>query len=114
MRNISLIFRRVAKTLTLFAILGLAVQSVQAQDIKEGESIVKAYCTAGHAVDRDVIGPALKGSTERFEMEFLIKWVRNSQALVQAGDPDAVKRFEDHNKMMMPPCPTLSGDIIKN
>jgi predicted CXXCH cytochrome family protein len=114
MRNISLIFRRVAKTLTLFAVLGLAFQSVQAQDIKEGESIFKQNCTACHAVDRDVIGPALKGSTERFEMDWLIKWVRNSQSLVQAGDPVAVKLFEDHNKMMMPPFPTLSDDNIKN
>ena len=94
--------------------LGFAVQSVQAQDIKEGESIFKQSCTACHAVDRDVIGPALKGATERFEIDWLIKWVRNSQALVQAGDPDAVKLFEDHNKMMMPPFPTLSDDNIKN
>ncbi|HLT41071.1 MAG TPA: cytochrome c3 family protein [Sphingobacteriaceae bacterium] len=114
MRNISLIFRRVAKTLTLFAVLGLAFQSVQAQDIKEGESIFKQNCTACHAIERDLIGPALKGSTERFEMDWLIKWVRNSQSLVQAGDPLAVELFEAHNKMMMPPFPTLSDENITN
>lgn len=114
MRNISLIFRRVAKTLTLFTILGFAVQSVQAQDIKEGESIFKQSCTACHAVERDVIGPALKGATDRFEMDFLIKWVRNSQALVQAGDPLAVELFETHNKIVMPAFVTLTDENITN
>lgn len=114
MRNISFIFRRVAVALTLFSVLGLGLQSVQAQDIKEGESIFKQSCSACHAIDRDVIGPALKGSTERFDMDFLIKWVKNSQAMVQAGDPVAVELFESHNKIVMPPFPTLSDQNIEN
>lgn len=114
MRNISLVFRRVAKAITLFAVLGLAVQSVHAQDIKEGESIFKQSCSACHAVDRDVIGPALKGATERFEEEWLIKWVRNSQALIQSGDELAIQIFEDHNKIVMSAFPDLSDDQIKN
>ena len=114
MRNISLIFRCVTKALTLFVVLGFAVQSVQAQDIKEGESIFKQNCSAFHAVDRAVIGPALKGSNERFEKDWLIKWVRNSQALVQAGDAQAVELYEANNKMMMPAFPTLSDENITN
>lgn len=114
MRNVSLVFRRMAKTLTLIAVLGLAFLPVRAQDIKEGESIFKQQCTACHAVERDLIGPALKGSTERFEMDWLIKWIRNSQALVQAGDPQAVELFEEYNKVVMPAFPSLTDENIEN
>jgi len=114
MRNISLIFRRVAKSITLVAALSMATFFVQAQDIKEGESLFKSDCSACHAIDRDVIGPALKGVNERHDEEWLISWIHNSQALIASGDETAVKLFEDHNNLMMPPFPTLTDDNIRS
>ncbi len=114
MRNISLIFRRVAKSVALVAILSMATLFVQAQDIKEGESLFKADCSACHGVDRAVIGPALKGVSERHDEAWLISWIQNSQALIASGDEAAIKLFEEHNKLMMPAFPTLSEDNIRN
>ena len=114
MRNISLIFRRVAKSILLVVSLSMATLFVQAQDIKEGESLFKSDCSACHGVDRAVIGPALKGATERHDAEWLVSWVKNSQAMIAAGDEVAVKLFEEHNKMMMPAFPSLSDENIKN
>lgn len=114
MRNISLIFRRVAKSFILVMSLSMATLFVQAQDIKEGEALFKSDCSACHGVDRAVIGPALKGATERHDEAWLISWVKNSQALIASGDEVAVKLFEDHNKMMMPAFPSLSDESIKS
>src|SRR5690606_32390587 len=114
MRNISLIFRRVAKSVALLAILSMATLFVQAQDIKEGESLFKADCSACHGVDRAVIGPALKGATVRHDEAWLISWIQNSSALIASGDETAIKLFEDHNKLMMPAFPTLTEDNIRN
>lgn len=114
MRNISLFFRRVASSLILVTTLSMASLVVQAQDIKEGESLFKTNCAACHGVDRAVIGPALKGTTERHDQEWLISWVKNSQALIASGDQTAVALFEEWNKSMMPPFPTLSDEQIIN
>ena len=114
MRNISFIFRRVAKSITLVAALSMATFFAQAQDIKEGESLFKADCSACHAVDRQVIGPALKGMSERHEEEWLISWIRNSQALIASGDETAIQIYEEHNKLMMPPFPTYTDDNVRS
>lgn len=113
MRNISLIFRRVAKSLILVVILSMATLFAQAQDIKAGESLFKANCTACHGIDNAVIGPALKGVTDNFEHDWLVSWIKNSPALIASGDPQAVEVSELHPSMM-PAFPTLSDDDVNN
>ncbi len=83
-------------------------------DAAAGEAIFKQKCTACHSISQKVVGPALKGMSERHEEEWLIKWIRNSQALVAAGDPQAVKLFEENNKVPMTSFEELSDDDIKN
>jgi len=88
--------------------------SVHAQDVKEGATLFKQKCTSCHAIDKDMVGPALKGVNARHEEEWLIKWVKNSQALVAAGDEQAVALFEGHNNVVMTAFPDLSDDNVKN
>lgn len=114
MRNISLIFRRVVKSVALVAVLSMTTLFAQAQDIKAGESLFKANCTACHGIDKALIGPALEGTTERHDEEWLISWIRNSQAMIAAGDETAVRLFEEHNNLVMTAFPTLSDDDIRN
>ena len=64
---------------------------VSAQD---GEALFKANCTSCHAVKDKVVGPALQGVEGRHTEEWLLKWVKNSQTLVKAGDAEAVKLFD--------------------
>jgi len=68
---------------------------------QDGEALFKSNCTACHAINDKVIGPALKGVENRHTEEWLLKWVHNSQAMVKAGDADAVKLFNDNNKVAM-------------
>jgi mono/diheme cytochrome c family protein len=82
---------------------------------KGGMEVFKANCTACHAVDRKVIGPALADVWSRWDTEEnLIAWVKNSQSLIKSGNPYANKLFNDNNKSVMQAFPTLSDDQIRN
>jgi len=59
-------------------------------------------------------GPGLQGATERWESEEkLIAWIKNSQSLIKAGDPYAVKIFNEWDQVVMP-AQLLQDDEIKN
>ena len=108
--------RYVYRILTINAlVLSLIVifqTSTQAQP--NGEALFKANCTACHVVGVDVVvGPGLKNVHTKYKEDWLIKWIRNSQALVKSGDPQAVKVYEQFNKVAMTSF-NLSDDEIKS
>jgi len=80
----------------------------------DGEKLFKQYCTACHrADDRKLIGSGLAGVTKRVpSKEWFIKWVKNSQSLIQAGDEYGVKIFNEYNKVVMPPQPLTDEQIL--
>lgn len=115
MRNISLVFGRLAKSVCL--IIGLtfaAAGQVSAQDAKAGEALFKANCTTCHLVQGKRVGPELLGMSSRFEAEWLHKWIKNSQSLIASGDETAVRLFEENNRLVMTAFPQLSDDDISN
>lgn len=73
-----------------------------AQDAVQGKKIFEGNCAACHSMDADVVGPALKDVHERRGDEWLHKFIKNSQEMIQAGDADAVAVYEKFNKMPMP------------
>src|SRR5690554_6453753 len=83
-------------------------------DVAAGEALFKSNCAACHKMDSKAVGPALRGVADKFEKDWLHNWIRNSQAMVVAGDPLAVKLFEENNKMIMTPFPALSDADIDN
>lgn len=83
-------------------------------DIAAGESLFKANCAACHKMDSKSIGPALRGVGDKFEREWLYKWIQNSQGLIASGDALAIKLFEENNKMVMTPFPGLSKTDMDN
>ena len=75
---------------------------VYAEDIKAGEKLFKQNCTACHMItDARLVGPGLKGITDKYEKEWLVKWIRNSQELIKSGDVRANAVFEEYNKSVM-------------
>ena len=83
-------------------------------DVAAGESLFKANCAACHKMDQKAVGPALRGVADKFDRDWLYKWINNSQALIASGDAIAVKLFEENNKMIMTPFPGLSEEDIDN
>jgi mono/diheme cytochrome c family protein len=81
----------------------------------DGKTLFRSICGACHTVGKGkLIGPDLKGVSGRYSKDWLFKWVRSSQSLVKAGDPDAVRLFEENYKIVMPDQPSLTDEQISS
>ncbi|SRX52986.1 c-type cytochrome [Aequorivita sp. CIP111184] len=83
-------------------------------DVAAGESLFKANCAACHKLDAKAVGPALRNVADKYDRDWLYKWIHNSSALIASGDPTAVKIFEENNKTVMTAFPALSETDIDN
>lgn len=114
MRDISLIFKRVCKSVFLFSALSLmAVSGVKAQDAAEGRKLFKAKCAACHALDHVVIGPALQEVVPTKDEGFLVKWIQNNGALVKSGNKEAIEASK-FSPSEMTAFPELSEGQVKS
>jgi len=87
--------------------------SAQEGDAANGEKLFKSTCAACHRLDKKLVGPALKGVTERREQDWLISWIKDSPGMIKSGDKIAIQVFEENNKLPMTQNPQLSDqDII--
>ncbi len=69
-------------------------------------------CAACHTIGKGrLIGPDLKGITERRDREWLVRFIANSQEVIESGDEYAVKLFEEYNKIPMPPAGISEEEI---
>jgi mono/diheme cytochrome c family protein len=103
---------RCLKFTLLALVLGVITLS-PAEAQPNGESLFKANCTSCHVVgDKKVVGPGLKNVHQRRSEAWLLSWIKNSSALIKSGDADAIKVFEDNNKIAMPAF-SLKEDEIK-
>lgn len=93
---------RLSHYILFFLVAFLTTPHLSADDIKSGEKLYKQNCTACHMMtEAKLVGPGLKGVTEKYEKEWLIKWIRNSQELIASGDERAIKIFEEYDKSVM-------------
>ncbi len=77
-----------ARLLLVLSLLFTAAASAQ----PDGEKIFKGYCASCHQIDKDMTGPALLGSLDRWSgrEDLLYEWVRNPAGVKESGD-DYVK-----------------------
>ncbi|MBN1339899.1 MAG: c-type cytochrome [Bacteroidales bacterium] len=69
-----------------------------------------SQCKVCHVMGKRLIGPDLTGVTGRRSENWLIAFIRNSQEMIQKGDPDAVKLWEEY-KVPMPPFEFTDAQI---
>ena len=98
----------------IILLFAISTSSVTAQDLEEGEKLYKANCTACHQIDNKLIGPALRGVSDKYSEEWLIKWIKNSAELIASGDADAIAIYEEYNKSPMTAFPYFSDDDVRN
>jgi len=114
MRNISLIIRRVWKSAFMFTALSvLIVSGTKAQDAAAGRAIFKDKCTSCHALDRNLIGPALQTVVPTKSEAFLLKWINNAPAFIASGDKEAVEASKINPNADMPAFASLTPEQIK-
>jgi cytochrome c2 len=86
---------------------------VQAQDADPGREAFQTLCSACHTIGAGaLVGPDLQGISERRSQEWIIGFVQRSQAMVDAGDPDAVAIFEEFNRIPMPDQPLTDQEVL--
>lgn len=79
-----------------------------------GEEVYSKLCISCHSLtDQVLMGPGLAGLKDRRSEEWIIKWVKDSQGLINSGDKDANDLFVKFNKIPMPGFPQLTDDEIK-
>ncbi len=83
-------------------------------DVAAGKALFNANCAACHKLDDKSTGPALRGVAGKHDVAWIYKWVNNSSAMIKAGDPMAVKLFEENNKSVMTAFPQLSTVDVDN
>jgi mono/diheme cytochrome c family protein len=102
------------KFLFSFLILLAATSATFAQDAAEGETLFKNNCAACHATtDEILVGPGLKGISERRPIDWIVKWVHNPQAVIASGDKYANDLYNKFNKAAMTPYPNFTEAQIK-
>jgi mono/diheme cytochrome c family protein len=68
-----------------------------------GEQVFNTTCFACHTIGGGrLIGPDLAGVHEKRSQEWLENFVKSSQSMIKAGDPEAVALFEEYSGMTMP------------
>src|SRR5699024_9545277 len=73
-------------------------------------------CASCHNKDlsKKLIGPPLKDITDQREEAWLIEWIKDSQAMIKKGDPEALRISKEYNNLVMTPFLHLSDADIKD
>lgn len=98
-------------SLLLFSLAGPAHAEVSAE---AGQKLFKQYCASCHGINNKMVGPALKGVTQKRSEKWLLDWIRNNAALRAAGDKDAIAIWEEYGRNEMPQFLSLSDDDIRS
>jgi len=97
--------------MAIFFIDGIFAERTFSQAPTNGTELFKP-CAVCHQLGKGrLVGPDLYQVTQRHDREWLIKFINNSQEVIQSGDEYAVKLFEEYNKIPMPPANITDEEI---
>ena len=100
------------KTFLLFLILLITVNPHSFG--QSGEELFKSKCSPCHTVGGGkLLGPDLKGITEKRKPEWLLSFIKSSTKFISSGNTDALAVFNEFSKMPMPDQ-NLSDTEIKS
>ena len=66
-------------------------------------AVFEKKCSSCHSIGGGVLkGPDLKDVTKRRKIEWLVPFIQSSDSMIQAGDPEAVKIYNEFDQKDMP------------
>lgn len=105
--------RSIVRNILSLLIFGSLLMSPLANKAQDGKQLFNQKCASCHAIDKKLVGPALKGVEDRWpEKAQLYAWIRNSAAVVKSGYPRAVEVYNEYNKVQMTAFPELKDADI--
>ena len=102
------------KKILFLAAFTFLAGGVFAYSTDEGKAIFSSRCTACHAIEKNVVGPALMNVDQRHDEKWIIAFVHSSQTVIKSGDTAAVNLFKRFNSTPMPDHPDLTDEQIKS
>ena len=100
------------KIISVFVLL-VSLSGTLALNAQDGKALFNQKCASCHAIDKQLVGPALKGVEDRWDDKaMLYDWVRNSAAVIKKGYPRAVAVYNEYNKIQMSAFPELKNADI--
>ncbi|MEO0341096.1 MAG: cytochrome c [Bacteroidota bacterium] len=81
-----------------------------------GRRLFNLYCTTCHVrtMKRDLTGPALAGVTKKYKKEWLYAFTRDSQKMIDEGDKQALKVWEEWAPSVMNAFPDLKDKELED
>jgi mono/diheme cytochrome c family protein len=89
-------------------------QGDSTQILQHGEQLFRRHCSACHSVHREVVGPMLASVTKKRSQAWLLRFIRNSEEVINSGDPYARHMMDAFNNQVMPTFPMLSQQDIQS
>jgi len=81
--------------------------------VAKGRALFSQHCTACHAVEKQLIGPALASVHNRRPIPWLLAFIKNSQYVIQETDDEYAKHlFKEYKGQIMPNFEFLSNEDI--
>lgn len=88
--------------LTGMVLMGMAIGVKAEEGPGEGERLYVKYCSGCHKLtDQTSKGPGFQGVTGRHAETWIDKWIQSPKAMIESGDPEAV-RLKEKYKITMP------------
>ncbi len=96
--------------LTVMAVMSMASIANAEEGVEEGHQLYVKYCSGCHKLtDQTSKGPGFLGVTGRHSEAWIEKWIQNPKAVIESGDPDAIKLKEKY-KITMPTIKVMADE----
>ncbi|REG91088.1 quinol:cytochrome c oxidoreductase pentaheme cytochrome subunit [Algoriphagus antarcticus] len=82
--------------------------------IAAGKAVFNANCKTCHKLDQKMIGPALRGASERQPIEIVKAFIKNSQAVIASGNSYYNDLYKEYNNTIMISHEFLSDEDLNN
>ncbi len=83
-------------------------------DATKGKELFNGNCAACHKLDAKMTGPMLRNVIAKHDIQWIYKWIANSQALIKSGDAQANTLWAEYKPTVMTSFPQLSHADIDN
>jgi mono/diheme cytochrome c family protein len=79
----------------------------------DGRETFRSHCSVCHSVHKEIVGPALGSITKKRSEQWLISFIRNSQAVITSDDDYAKFVYKQFNQTVMPAFHELSENEMQ-
>jgi mono/diheme cytochrome c family protein len=82
--------------------------------VAAGKTVFNANCKTCHKLDQKLVGPALRGASDREPVDVVKAFIKNSQAVIASGNSYYNDLYKEYSNTVMPAHAFLSDDDLNN